>query len=132
LDLQGVFSLLLFTSLGDYLGSLNIDNKRETSLPLLNIFYKPEHQIIIIIMSSKAFEAFYREIFADLTVSREESAEIKQKFVNSNPPPDKLVWLRSSAFRIGSEFLSDDESSNISLLKSINSIVHSLEFTCMM
>lgn len=94
-------------------------------------------------MSSAAFEAFYREIFADLTVSKEERAEITQRFTDANPPPDKLVWLRSAAFRIGSEFLvtSDGDgdedggnssmTSNISLLRSINSIVHSLELTCM-
>ena len=82
-------------------------------------------------MSSKIFEELYREIYADLTVSRDESAEIKQKFIDSNPPPDKLIWLRSAAFRIGSEFLSNEESQNIALLRSINAIVHSLETTCM-
>lgn len=95
-------------------------------------------------MSSSAFEAFYREIYSDLSVSREESSEIKQKFIDSNPPPDKLIWLRSTAFRIGSEFLKSFEEgeeeeeeeervnqSNTSLLKSINAIVHNLEMTCM-
>lgn len=82
-------------------------------------------------MSSKLFEQLYRDIFADLSVSKEESAEITQKFTDANPPPDKLIWLRSTAFRIGSEFLTDDRSSNTSLLRSINAIVHSLELTCM-
>ena len=88
-------------------------------------------------MSSKEFETFYREIFADLSISREESAEIKQKFIDSNPPPDKLVWLRSAAFRIGSEFLSDDDvnddddDADVALLRSINAVVHALELTCM-
>ena len=91
-------------------------------------------------MSSSTFESFYREIFADLTVSREESSEIKQMFIDSNPPPDKLIWLRTAAFRVGSEFLQsseegDDEEevvgSNIALLRAINIIVHNLELTCM-
>mmetsp|Transcript_20566 Transcript_20566/g.23292 ORF Transcript_20566/g.23292 Transcript_20566/m.23292 type:complete len:483 (+) Transcript_20566:139-1587(+) len=82
-------------------------------------------------MSSVEFESFYREIFTDLSVSREESDEIKQKFEDVNPPPDKLIWLRAASFRIGSEFLTDDETSNISLLRSINAIVHALEITCM-
>lgn len=48
-----------------------------------------------------------------------------------NPIPDKLLWLRAAAFRIGSEFLSPDEcndkDSDTSLLRCINVIVHALE-----
>jgi poly(U)-specific endoribonuclease len=84
-------------------------------------------------MSDTVFEAYYREIFSDLSVSREESEEIKEKLDEVNPPPDKLVWLRASAFRIGCEFLSDDDSeSNVSLLKTINGIVHAVETACML
>lgn len=82
-------------------------------------------------MSSKEFDQFYRDIFADLSISREESAEIKERFEKANPPPDKLIWLRSSAFRVGSEFLTEESDSNLALLRSINVIVHSLEITCM-
>jgi len=82
-------------------------------------------------MSDKLFETYYREIFSDLSVSPEESDEIKEKLVEFNPPPDKLVWLRACAFRIGSEFLTDDKSSNVSLLRCINGIVHAVETTCM-
>lgn len=77
------------------------------------------------------FENFYREIFADLTVDREEADELKEKFAKANPPPDKLVWLRAAAFRIGCEFLSESRDDNVSLLRTINAIVHSLEHTCM-
>ena len=76
-------------------------------------------------------EEFYSSIFADLSVDREESQELVEYFDSLNPPPDKLVWLRASAFRIGSQFLSDDQGQNEALLKCINVIVHFLEKTCM-
>uniref|UniRef100_A0A7S2S4N9 EndoU domain-containing protein n=1 Tax=Eucampia antarctica TaxID=49252 RepID=A0A7S2S4N9_9STRA len=82
-------------------------------------------------MADYVFEKLYRDIFADLSVDHEESEEIKKRFEKANPPPDKLVWLRAAAFRIGCEFLSDDKESNISLLRSVNAIVHILESTCM-
>lgn len=76
--------------------------------------------------SAKA-EAFYREIFGDLTVDREEAQELKDFLDGANPPPDKIVWLRATAFRIGSEFLTDDRETNVSLLRAINAIVHAVE-----
>lgn len=82
-------------------------------------------------MSSKVFNQFYRQIFADLKVDEKESQKIKKKLLETNPPPDKLVWLRASAFRIGSEFLSENKSRNVNLLKCINAIIHAIETTCM-
>jgi hypothetical protein len=76
-------------------------------------------------------EAFYREIFSDLTVDREEAQELNEFFAKTNAPPDKLVWLRATAFRVASGFLSDDRDKNITLLKAINAIVHSVEYTLM-
>ena len=77
-------------------------------------------------------ETFYRQIYKDLKVSPEEASELTEFFQSINPPPDKLVWLRSTAFRIGCEYLSEDsEDQNVALLRAINAIVHSLEFTCM-
>eukprot|EP00980_Cylindrotheca_fusiformis_P008574 scaffold1820_cov129-Cylindrotheca_fusiformis.AAC.15 len=76
-------------------------------------------------------EAKYREIFTDLTLDSEEAQELIEYFSNLNPPPDKLVWLRATAFRLGSEFLSDDTDKNVSLIRAINAIVHCLEKTCM-
>ena len=76
-------------------------------------------------------EEFYRQIFADLTVSPEEASELEEYFSSLNPPPDKLVWLRATAFRLGCEFLSDENDRNVALLRAINAIVHSLEKTCM-
>jgi len=87
-------------------------------------------------MSSAIFERYYREIFTDLTVTDEESDEIKDMIRETNPPPDKLLWLRSTSFRIGTEFITtddddDDKARNISLLKAINAIVHAIETTTM-
>eukprot|EP00550_Attheya_septentrionalis_P005727 CAMPEP_0198280736 /NCGR_PEP_ID=MMETSP1449-20131203/746_1 /TAXON_ID=420275 /ORGANISM="Attheya septentrionalis, Strain CCMP2084" /LENGTH=478 /DNA_ID=CAMNT_0043976175 /DNA_START=98 /DNA_END=1534 /DNA_ORIENTATION=- len=78
------------------------------------------------------FESFYREIYADLTVDREEAKELQEKIESANPPPDKLVKLRASVFKVGLEFLSeDDNENNLSLLRTMNAIVHALEMTCM-
>eukprot|EP00934_Nitzschia_sp_Nitz4_P008490 Nitzschia sp. Nitz4//scaffold166_size90379//56059//57597//NITZ4_005063-RA/size90379-augustus-gene-0.15-mRNA-1//-1//CDS//3329538214//8480//frame0 len=77
-------------------------------------------------------EEFYQSIFTDLTVDQEEAQELAEYFDSLNPPPDKLVWLRASAFRIGCGFLSDDHDKNVSVLRTINAIVHSLERTCML
>jgi len=83
-------------------------------------------------MDSKV-NTFYRQIFADLKLDNEESAELMEYYQQLNPPPDKLVWLRASAFRIGSEFLSEDNrDTNVSVIRTINAIVHCLEKTCML
>ena len=76
-------------------------------------------------------EAFYRSIYSDLTLDQEENAELTDFFRGINPPPDKLVWLRATAFRIGCEFLGEERESNVALLRCINAIVHALEQTCM-
>ena len=82
-------------------------------------------------MMDEKVENFYRQIYNDLKVSPEEASELTDFFQSINPPPDKLVWLRSTAFRIGCEYLSNDNDKNVALLRAINAIVHSLEFTCM-
>lgn len=77
-------------------------------------------------------EDFYRGIFSgDLTVDAEEAQELVDFFTELNPPPDKLVWLRATAFKIACEFLSDDSDMNVTLLKAVNAIVHGLEKTRM-
>ncbi len=77
-------------------------------------------------------EYFYRNVLTDLKVNQEESQELVEYFSELNPPPDKLVWLRATAFRLGCEFLSEDQDQNVALLRAINAIVHSLESTCML
>ena len=76
-------------------------------------------------------EDFYREIFSDLSVDGEERKELLNFFGELKPSATGLIWMRAAAFRIGSEFLTDDGDSNVSLLKSINSVVHAIETTCM-
>jgi poly(U)-specific endoribonuclease len=75
--------------------------------------------------------AFYRNIFSDLNVDREEAAELTTFLQGLNPPPDKVVWLRANAFKIGCEFLSDDREKNVALLRTVNFVVHAIENTCM-
>ena len=77
-------------------------------------------------------EKFYKSILRDLKVDQDEAQDLVEYFDSLNPPPDKLVWLRSSAFRLGCGFLSDDNDQNVALLRTINAIVHSLENTCML
>jgi poly(U)-specific endoribonuclease len=77
-------------------------------------------------------ETFYRQILTDSVIDQEENQDLIDFFSDANPPPDKLVWLRSSAFRIGSELLSeDDKDRNVAILRAINAIIHALEKTCM-
>ena len=76
-------------------------------------------------------EAFYQQVYEDLSVSPEEAQQLVDYFSNLNPPPDKLIFLRSTAFRLACGFLSDDNDQNVKLLRAINAIVHSLETTCM-
>ena len=83
-------------------------------------------------MASKVIEALYREVFSDLSVSREEDTEIREKLEEINVPPAKIVWCRATAFRIGCEFLTDDLESNVQLLRCINAIVHAVEMTCLL
>ena len=75
--------------------------------------------------------AFYRKIFADLTVDSEEAAELTAFLSATNPPPSKLVWMRANAFKVACEFLSDDKDKNVAVLRTINYIVHAIEMNCM-
>ena len=74
---------------------------------------------------------FYREFFSDLSIDRSEAGELTEFLNKLQPPPGKLVWLRSQAFRVGNEFLTDDKEKNKSLLRAINYVVHAIETTCM-
>lgn len=76
--------------------------------------------------------SFYRHIFSDLTLDRSEATELVQFLQKLNPPPDKLTWLRATAFKTACDYLSgDSHESNVSLLRTINAIVHAIETTCL-
>lgn len=51
----------------------------------------------------------------------------------TRPPLSMLIWLRTTAFRIGCQYLNDgnDKAKNVALLRSINVVVHTVETTCM-
>lgn len=76
-------------------------------------------------------EDFYREIYADVSIDRVESQQIFDFFRELKPSAVKLVWTRAAAFRIASEFLTEEVENNVSLLRCINGIVNALERTCM-
>ncbi len=70
----------------------------------------------------------YRLIFEDLKIDEEESEAVSAMFKENPPPMNKLVWIRAAAFRVASELLSeDDNNQNVSLLRCINFIVHTIE-----
>jgi hypothetical protein len=63
-------------------------------------------------------------------------ADALQEFLTSDatrPPLDCLMWLRSSAFRIGSQYLDEDgdKDKNVALFRSVNVVVHIIEKCCM-
>lgn len=74
---------------------------------------------------------FYRQIYADLSVDSGEAEALTAFLADLNAPPDKLLWMRATAFRVASEFLADDKDSNVSLLRTVNYIVHAIESNCM-
>jgi len=76
-------------------------------------------------------ESTYRKYFEDGNLDWNESAELADFLNDLNPPPDLLVWMRATAFRIGCESLTDDKDANVSLLRTINAIVHAIETTCL-
>ena len=68
-------------------------------------------------------------------ITKEESAALQEFLSNgaTRPPLPMLVWLRSTAFRIGSQYISEEnqKEKNVALLRSINAVVHIVESTCM-
>ena len=80
------------------------------------------------IMKAKV-EEIYRSYLADHQLEWEESEELVAFLKEVNPPPDLLVWMRATAFRIGCEYLADDKDTNVALLRTINAIVHAIETT---
>jgi len=75
-------------------------------------------------------DEFYRGIFSDLSIDREESADLYNFFESKEISLSQLTPIRAAAFRIGCEFLSEDDTSlNVTLLRCINYIVHVFEQT---
>ena len=63
-------------------------------------------------------------------------ADALQEFLTcdaTRPPLDNLFWLRSAAFRLGSQYLDEDgdKDKNVALFRSINVVVHIIEKCCM-
>lgn len=74
-----------------------------------------------------SIERCLSNIYADLTIDRDEAADLDDFLKNLNPPPDKLFKLRSTAFRMACKLLSEDKKNNISLLRTVNYVVHAIE-----
>lgn len=76
-------------------------------------------------------ELTYRKYFFDGQLDWKESTQLISFLKELNPPPDLLVWMRATAFRIGCESLTDDKEKNVALLRTINAMVHAIETTCL-
>ena len=68
-------------------------------------------------------------------ISRAEANALQDCLTNDDtrPPLSMLIWLRSTAFRLGSQYLNEknDKTKNVALLRSINVVVHIIENACM-
>jgi hypothetical protein len=74
-------------------------------------------------------EEFFKGVFSDLSVDREENEDLFAFFKENIPPAESLVSLRATAFKAAIEFLTDDKETNTSLLRCINVVVHAFETT---
>lgn len=86
------------------------------------------------IVDFEILEDLFRQIYADGVVDEEDNQVVIEALADyiGNIDFDTYVKLRATAFRIAAEFLSEEDNDvNTSLLRSINSVVHSLEITLM-
>lgn len=75
-------------------------------------------------------EEFYRNIFSDLNIDRDESQELYEFFESKKLPSNALVAVRAAAFKVACEFLADgDTETNVTLMRCINFVVHIFEKT---
>ena len=98
------------------------------------LFYNPQNNRNSSNTNTMAKEVveYYHEIFADHKLDEEENETLINFFHKLNPPPDIIIKIRASAFRVAAEHLSDDDDSiNVSNLRCINAIVHAIETTCL-
>ncbi len=85
-------------------------------------------------MADIKIQRLYRQLFADRTISPDEDDELISTLQSlttvqdgsSSPPaltPDKLQWMRTTAFNVARNYLDDDRDENVKLLKAINAVV---------
>ena len=87
-------------------------------------------------MCDAKIQQLYRRLFADRTISPDEDDTLISALQSlttvsdgsSSPPtltPDKLQWMRTTAFNVARNYLEDDRDENVKLLKAINAVVSS-------
>lgn len=119
------------------------DDNAQTNIDLLRTINYIVHAIEMAFLIPKKLDncveideekavKFYKTLFDDLTIDSDENAEIHAFFHKANGvTPNSLVASRALAFKVGSQYLSNDKDTNIKLLRCINAIVHGLETSCM-
>jgi hypothetical protein len=75
-------------------------------------------------------EDFYKGIFSDLCVGQDDNQDLFDFFQKNIPPAKSLVAMRASAFKTAAAFLTDDDETNVSLLRCVNAAVNAFERTC--
>lgn len=95
----------------------------------LLLFYRPKENGSC--DDEETYLSFYKDIYADLSVDREENQELFEFFKNNIPSNDYLVAARAVAFKAACDYLSDDKQENINLLKCINVVIHGFETSCL-
>ena len=79
----------------------------------------------------ETYLSFYKDIYDDLSIDREENQDLIDFFKDNAPSNDYLVASRAVAFKAACNYLSDDKGENIKLLKCINVVIHGYETTCL-
>jgi len=71
--------------------------------------------------------AFYQSLYQDLALDRDESARLRTFLLQLNAPPDKIIWLRSTAFRVACPFLTGRHDQGVQMVRLLNSMTHAIE-----
>lgn len=151
----------VFRTACEYLmdGDGDVDDPREENVKLLRavnaIVHALEISCLLPSLNEDGGEGFSRDSVEDLfnslyekegadddgeedgsvVITTAEANALKEFLTDeaTRPPLSSLIWLRSTAFRLGCQYLDqeNDKAKNVALLRSINVIVHIIENTCM-
>jgi poly(U)-specific endoribonuclease len=104
----------------------------DTFVPSSFLSHRPKKIEHGVPFDGEVVEDFYKNIYDGLTVDLEENADLITFFTETQPPElGALVLTRATAFKVGSDYLTDNKETNIQLLRCINVVVHTFEISCL-